>query len=38
MSLVKKLFLTVTNPNLPKILAIGKNYVKHVKVNNPLDW
>lgn len=27
-----KLFQTVCNPKNPKILAIGKNYVKHVKV------
>jgi hypothetical protein len=27
-----KLFKVVCNPNNPKILAIGKNYVKHVKV------
>jgi hypothetical protein len=29
---MEKLFKVVCNPRNPKILAIGKNYVKHVKV------
>lgn len=30
---MEKLFKLVRNPHNPKILAIGKNYVKHVRVD-----
>ena len=29
---MEKIFYVASNPNNPKILAIGKNYVKHIKV------